>query len=133
MDIGPIGLRLAPRTLLAAVAGIQHCLQHTNGQRRPAAATRSNVSATVLSATLSDRAISRSLAPPSCFRRRISRTRRIDTLSAGIGPPARHDGDEQSADYHPAVERLPPSKGGRLQIGMAEIKSESVADFIPES
>ena len=35
---------------------------------------------------------------------------------------------------------LPPSgrafttpKGGRLQIGMAEIKSESVADFIPES
>src|SRR6516164_2193542 len=34
MDIGPIGLRLAPRTLLAAVAGIQHCLQHTIGQRR---------------------------------------------------------------------------------------------------
>jgi len=26
-----------------------------------------------------------------------------------------------------------PFKGGRLQIGMAEIKSESVADFIPES
>src|SRR6516162_11426049 len=26
-----------------------------------------------------------------------------------------------------------PSTGGRLQIGMAEIKSESVADFIPES
>jgi hypothetical protein len=24
-------------------------------------------------------------------------------------------------------------QGGRLQIGMAEIKSESVADFIPES
>ena len=32
----------------------------------------------------------------------------------------------------PAVERSPPT-GGRLQIGMAEIKSESVADFIPES
>src|SRR5438874_896377 len=32
----------------------------------------------------------------------------------------------------PVVERSPP-KGGRLQIGMAEIKSESVADFIPES
>jgi hypothetical protein len=35
---------------------------------------------------------------------------------------------------------LPPSgraittpRGGRLQIGMAEIKSESVADFSPES
>ena len=26
-----------------------------------------------------------------------------------------------------------PSTGGRRQIGMAEIKSESVADFIPES
>jgi hypothetical protein len=32
----------------------------------------------------------------------------------------------------PAVERSPPT-GGRLQIGMAEIKSESVADFISES
>jgi hypothetical protein len=27
------------------------------------------------------------------------------------------------------VERSPPLKGGRLQIGMAEIKSGSVADF----
>ena len=81
----------------------------------------------------SERAISRSLAPHSCLSRRISRTRRIDTLSAGIGPPARHCSDEQSAEHHPAVERLPPLPGGRLQIGMAEIKSESVADFIPES
>jgi hypothetical protein len=31
----------------------------------------------------------------------------------------------RSSDRHP--------EGGRLQIGMAEIKSESVADFIPES
>src|SRR6516165_4536606 len=31
MDIGPIGLRLAPRTLVTAVAGIQHRLQHTVG------------------------------------------------------------------------------------------------------
>jgi hypothetical protein len=58
--------------------------------------------------------------------------RRIDTLSAGIGSPTRHDHDEQgrppaqrSSDHH--------LTGGRLQIGMAEIKSESVADFIPES
>ena len=35
--------------------------------------------------------------------------------------------------HRPAVEPLPPlSGGGRLQIGMAEITSESVADFIPE-
>jgi hypothetical protein len=66
------------------------------------------------------------------LRRRISRTRRIDTLSAGIAPPTRHSHDEQqeppaqrSSDRHPS--------GGRLQIGLAEIKSESVADFIPES
>src|SRR3979409_1288806 len=88
--------------------------------------------ATVLGARLSARAICRSLAPP-CFRRRISRTRRIDTLSAGIGPPARHCRDEQKAEHCPAVERLTPLRGGRPQIGVAEIKSESVADFIPES
>ena len=34
MDIGPIGLRLAPRALLTAVAGKQHRLQHAVGQRR---------------------------------------------------------------------------------------------------
>jgi hypothetical protein len=32
----------------------------------------------------------------------------------------------------PGAFRGPPG-GGRHQIGMAEIKSESVADFIPES
>src|SRR6516225_10724324 len=75
---------------------------------------------------LSDRAISRSLAPHSCLSRRISRTRRIDTLLAGIGPPARHCHDEQSAEYRPAVERLPPFQGwptsnrnGRDQIGIS--------------
>src|SRR5579871_3410645 len=34
-----------------------------------------------------DRAITRSLAPQAYFRRRTSRTFRIDNLSAGIGPP----------------------------------------------
>src|SRR5690242_1723248 len=77
-----------------------------NGQRSPAAAARCNVSPTVLRAKLSDRAICRSLAPP-CFRRRISRTRRIDTLSAGIGPPLVVP-DEQSAVHRPAVKHLPP-------------------------
>src|ERR1044071_2609027 len=80
-----------------------------NGQRRPAAVARCNVSPTVLRARLSDRAICRSLAPP-CFRRRISRTRRIDTLSAGIGPPLVVP-DEQRTVHRPAVERLPPLTG----------------------
>jgi len=62
----PIGLGLAPRTLLAAMAGIQHRRQSTlslsvagNGQRRSAATARSRVTATVLRARLSDRAINR--------------------------------------------------------------------------
>jgi hypothetical protein len=43
VDMGPIGLGLAPRALLAAVSGIQHRLQHAVGQRRrqrPAQARR---------------------------------------------------------------------------------------------
>ena len=86
----------------------------------------------MLRAIPNDRAIARSVAPHSCLRRKISRTRRIDTLSAGIAPPARHGHDEQqeppaqrSSERHP--------KGGQNQFGMAEIKSESVAAFIPES
>src|SRR5260370_1105633 len=98
-----------------------------SGQRSSAAARRSRVAATVLRAIPSDRAIARSVAPHSCLRRRISRTRRIDTLSAGIGPPARRCRDEQSAEHYPAVERLPPLSG------VADFKSESLADFIPES
>jgi hypothetical protein len=80
------------------------------------------------------RAFVRSVAPHSCLRRRISRTRRIGTLSAGVGPlldvPSTSRGPsnaQRSSACHP----LHP--GGRLQIGMAEIKSESVADFIPVS
>ncbi len=72
--------------------------------------------------------MARSVAPPSYLRRRSSRIRRIDTLSAGIGSLARHGHDEhralppqRSSDRHP--------KGGRLQIGMAKIKSEAVADL----
>jgi hypothetical protein len=41
--------------------------------------------------------------------------------------------EEESAEHCPGSSACHPSKVGRLQIGMAEIKSESVADFIPES
>src|ERR1051325_2807777 len=107
---------IASSTRSVSVAG--------NGQPSSAAAARSRVSATVLRARLSDRAICRSLAPP-CFRRRISRTRRIDTLSAGIGPPLVVP-DEQSAVHRPVVEHLPPLPGwptsdrnGRDQSGIS--------------
>src|SRR3954470_3008948 len=99
---------IASNTRSVSVAG--------SGQPSSAAAARSRVSATVLRAKLSDRAICRSLAPP-CFRRRISRTRRLDTLSAGIRPPLVVR-DEQSAVHRPAVERLPPL------TGVADFRSE---------
>jgi hypothetical protein len=51
------------------------------------------------------------VTPHSYLSRRISRTRLIDTLSAGIGPPNRHSRDERSAAYRPAVERLPLLQG----------------------
>src|SRR3954447_6638977 len=99
---------IASNTRSVSVAG--------SGQPSSAAAARSRVSATVLRGRLSDRAICRSLAPP-CFRRRISRTRRIDTLSAGIGSPLVVP-DEQSAVHRPAVEHLPPL------TGVADFRSE---------
>ena len=77
----------------------------------------SSVSATVLRARLGDRAICRSLAPPSCFRRRISRTIRIDTLSAGIGP--------RSSFLTSRGRRTPPS-------GRALATPPGVADFRSE-
>src|SRR3954467_7795997 len=104
-----------------------------SGQARPAAARRSSVRATVLRAMPSDRAIARSLDPQACFRRRISRTRRIDTLSAGIGSPTRHwSVTNRSPLTRPATERPPPDgwptsnrdgrhhvgAGGRLHLGI---------------
>ena len=69
----------------------------------------------------------------SCLSRRISRTRRIDTLLAGIGPPLVIAVTSRAPSTVQRSSACHPFKGGRLQIGMAEIKSESVADFIPES
>jgi hypothetical protein len=59
--------------------------------------------------------------------------RRIDTLSAGIGPPARHSWRAERRAPAQWSSACHPSRGGRLQIGMAVIKSVSVAGFIPES
>lgn len=136
MDVRPIRLGLAPQAALGAGAGIEHRLQHSLAQRcwqRPVKfrrRRRSRVTATVLRAIPSDRAIARSVAPHPCLRRRISRTR-IDTLSAGIGSPARH-GHDKHTDLSPSGRAI-TTQGGRLQIGMAAFKSETVADFIPES
>src|SRR5947209_8555819 len=50
----------------------------------PITAARRMYSATVVRATPSDREITRALTPDAYFRRRTSRTLRIDNLSAGI-------------------------------------------------
>jgi hypothetical protein len=58
------------------------------------------------------------------LRRRISRIRRIDTLSAGIGSPARRwSATDRGAAHRPAVERSPPQgwpaseRNGRHHVG----------------
>ena len=94
----------------------------------------------------SERAIARSLAPQACFRRRISRTRRIDTLSAGIGSPTRHwSVTDRRPLTRPAVERPPPQGwptsdrngrhhvgiGGRLHLGISGRLAPESADYVP--
>src|SRR4051812_31293392 len=103
-----------------------------SGQTSPAAMNRARQSCTVLRATPTATAIARREAPHSCFSRRISRTRRIDTLSAGIGPPSRPD---ETADRSPAQRsgNTTPPRGGRLQIGLADFSPESPADITSES
>lgn len=113
----------------------------------PAAARRSRVRATVLRAMPSERAIARSLAPQACFRRRISRTRRIDTLSAGIGSPTRHwSVTDRRPLTRPAVEQPTPQGvptsnrngrhhvgiGGRLHLGISgRLAPESAVTAVP--
>jgi hypothetical protein len=57
------------------------------GQVMPITAARRMYSATAVRPIPTDWAITRALAPQPYFRRRTSRTFRIDNLSAGIGPP----------------------------------------------
>jgi hypothetical protein len=82
-------------------------------------------------ATPIERAIARSVAPQACLRRRISRIRRIDTLVAGIGSSSwTREGPLRS----PAVERSPPQQAADFILEwVADIKSESGAEFIPET
>jgi len=74
------------------------------------AAVYARHSRAVLHATSTARLIARSEAHASCFRRRISRTRRIDTLSAGIRAPPRVQRDRRPGP-NPAVEQPPTPQG----------------------
>jgi hypothetical protein len=91
-----------------------------SGQLSPAAAKAARHSCTVLRGT----AMARSERPHSNFNRRISRTRRIDTLSAGIGAPLALTREKTA---HRPSSRATSLRGGRLRIGTANIKSECLA------
>ena len=139
MDIGPIGLGLAPCALLVAMAGIQHRLEHPVGQRRrqrPAQIRRRG--------TLHGQRDGAA--------REAQRSGDLPVAGAAFVLEAQdlaYSSHRHSLGWHRsptrrfqrrAERRAPPSgralatlPGGRLQIGMAEIKSESVADFVPES
>src|SRR4051794_12766670 len=73
----------------------------------------------------SECATARSVAPHSFLRRRISRIRRIDTLSAGIGFPPVAGLRRTGAGHQPAVERSPPKewptsdRNGRHHLGIS--------------
>ena len=94
------------------------------------------VRAAVLRARLSDRAICRSLAPP-CFRRRISRTRRIDTLSAGIGPRSSFltsrapSTAQRSSACHPFPGWPASNRNGRDQIGISGRLHSGIGGRLP--
>ena len=139
MDMGPIGLGLAPLALLAAVAGIQHRLQHAVGQRRrqrPAQPRRRDPLQGQRhgAARQAQRAGDRPVAGAALVLQAQDLAYASHRHSLGWHRSPRSSFLTSRRPMHrPAVERLPPLRGGRLQIGMAEIKSESVADFIPES
>src|SRR5205823_6633931 len=90
----------------------------------PITAARRMYSATAVRPIPTDWAITRALAPQAYFRRRTSRTFRIDNLSAGIGPPPAGSQREDLAPFRlPTTEPASPyPQGGRL-------RSESVAAF----
>src|SRR5271168_4118805 len=62
-----------------------------------------------------DRAITRSLAPQAYFRRRTSRTFRIDNLSAGIGPSVARIAKGGPCPAPTTLPASPYQQGGRLR------------------
>jgi hypothetical protein len=93
MDRGPIGLNIAPVTLLYACTGKKPLLQDNIGHvlrqgpaHNPEASNRRSVSRTVAGTTSDRRRISR-VDTPAFFSLIISRIRRITTLSIGIDVP----------------------------------------------
>jgi hypothetical protein len=96
-----------------------------SGQVNPAAIRRLTQSCTVLRATPTATAMARSDAPHSNFTRRISRTRRIDALSAGVDPPLALT--RRQTPHRPGGRAAPPP------WGLADTKSECPADLLRDA
>ena len=138
MDVRPIRLGLAPHAALTAGAGVEHRLQHPVAQRcrqRPAQRRRRK--------TVEGHRHCAARNPQRSGDRPVRRAAFMLETQDLAYPSHRH-----SLGWHrlphsswprraqepsrPAVERSPPLPGvAELQIGMAEFKSESGADFIP--
>src|SRR5436305_15292277 len=73
----------------------------------PITAARRMYSATAVRPIPTDCAITLELAPQAYFRRRTSRTFRIDNLSAGIGPPPAGSQRERPCPVQIARQRNP--------------------------
>jgi hypothetical protein len=131
----------ATQAVQRARAGIQHRFQYSVGQRcwqRPGklGSRRALDGECHRAARDANRSGNRSLGRATLVleAQDLSYTSHRHSLGWHRLPRPSFPHHEQKAAPSPSGRpTAPPSKGGRLQIGMAEIKSESVAGFIPES
>ena len=114
---GPVAASHFSRHLSRGCQAVARRREERSGLRRRPHANHANPCKPVGWARSHEHAIAGSVAPPSYLRRRISRIcRRIDTLSAGFGSPARHHHDQHRA--------LPPSGRAIDTPRVADFKSE---------
>src|SRR5487761_597155 len=124
MDVGPIGFGFAPRALLAAMAGIQHRLQHPVAHRRrqrPAQPRRRGALQAQRDGAARQAQRPRDLPVAGAALVLQAQNLSYATHRHSLGwhrSPRSSLADKQSAEHRPAVERLPPL------LGVADFKSE---------
>src|ERR1700757_2791086 len=140
MDMRTIRFGFATQALQRASAGIQHRFQHSVRQRcwqRPGklGSRRALDGERHRAARDANRSGNRSLGRATLVLEAQDLSYTSHRHSLGWHRLPRPSFPRRAKGRSPAQRSsdAPPSKGGRLQIEMAEIKSESVADFIPES
>jgi hypothetical protein len=140
VHMGPVWLGLAPEALLGSSAGVEHCLQHALAQPvrpRPGEPGRGDALEGERNRAPghAQGPRDRPVAGAACVLEAQDLPYTSHRHSLGWHrlprPSLARDGQEEAAS--PPSGRAITPKGGRLQIGMADIGSESVADFISES